>query len=87
MKQSVSTVPQSMIGGSEAKRQGPWPECVNMVATDCITYIETYAEDLRSSHNIFIIEPDMMVTQDFRTDRVRIYVNESNIVIQTPRRG
>jgi Potato inhibitor I family len=83
----VRTVPQSMIGGNESKHQGPWPECLNMVASECITYIETYAEDLRSSHKIYVIEPDMMVTMDFSTDRVRIYVDENNTVIQIPRRG
>jgi Potato inhibitor I family len=85
--QSLSSVPQSMIGGSESKSQGPWPECLNMVATECIKYIETYAEDLRSSHNVFIIEPGSVVTMDYRTDRVRVYVDESNIVVQTPGRG
>jgi Potato inhibitor I family len=87
LSQSAGTVPQSMIGGSESLSQGPWPECLNMAAVDCIKYIETYADDLRSSHNIIVVEPDMMVTMDYRTDRVRVYVDESNIVIQTPRRG
>jgi hypothetical protein len=58
-----------------------------MMASDCIKHIETYAEDLRTSHNFPIVQPDMMVTMDFNPSRVRIYVNDSDIVIQTPRRG
>ena len=84
---AIRTVPQAKIGGSESLHQGPWPECLNMVSSDCIKHIETYAEDLRISHNFPIVQPDMMVTMDFSPSRVRIFVNESDIVIQIPRRG
>ena len=83
----MQTVPQSKIGGSESLHQGPWPECLDLIAYDCIKHIEIYAEDLRVSHNFPIVQPDMMVTMDFNPKRVRIYVNDSNIVIQIPRRG
>jgi Potato inhibitor I family len=76
-----------MIGGTEALHQGPWPECLDMSSTNCIRYIETYAEDLRISQQIKVVPPDVMVTMDFNPKRVRIYVNESDIVIQIPRRG
>lgn len=87
IQKAIRTVPQSKIGGSESLNQGPWPECLNMVSSDCIKHIETYAEDLRISHNFPVVEPDMMVTMDFSPSRVRIFVNESDIVIQIPRRG
>jgi L-rhamnose mutarotase len=80
-------VPQSKIGGSESLHQGPWPECLNMLSSDCIKHIATYAEDLRKSQNFQIVQQDMMVTMDFSPNRVRIYVNDSDIVIQIPRRG
>ena len=83
----IRTVPQSKIGGSESLHQGPWPECLNRMSSDCIKHIETYAEDLRLSPNFPIVQPNMMVTMDFSPSRVRIFVNESDTVIQIPRRG
>ena len=76
---------QTMIGGSESKRQGPWPECLGLAASDCVHLIETNAEDVRG--HVYVIDPDMMVTMDFRTDRVRVWVDESNVVIEIPKRG
>lgn len=58
-----------------------------MLSSDCIKHIEIYAEDLRKSQNFQIVQPNMMVTMDFSPDRVRIHVNDTDIVIQIPRRG
>ena len=56
-----------------------------MSGDDCKHVIETYAEDVRG--NVFIISEDSMVTMDFRTDRVRIFVDGDNVVTQIPGRG
>lgn len=77
---------QAMIGGSESLRQGPWPACLGMEGSACQHVIETYAEDLRGGH-VSIIGPDTMVTMDFDITRVRIFVDEANLVIQIPNRG
>lgn len=82
---SAAIVSQPMIGGTESKREGPWPDCVGLEGPTCVRIIETYAEDLRG--HVFIIEPDTMVTADFDTDRVRVWVNASSIVIKIPKRG
>ena len=74
-----------MIGGASTNREGPWPQCVGMSGDDCKHVIETYAEDVRG--NVFIIPEDSMVTMDFRTDRVRIFVDGDNVVTQIPGRG
>ena len=58
-----------------------------MLSSDCIKHIAVYAEDLRKSQNFQIVQQDMMVTMDFSPNRVRIYVNDSDIVTQIPRRG
>lgn len=80
-------VSQAPIGGTESKHQGPWPECLGLPASDCVHIIKTYAEDLRSSGHVFVIEPDMMVTMDFDEHRVRVWVDESNLVNKIPKRG
>jgi hypothetical protein len=67
-----------MIGGSESKREGPWPDCLGLAGSACVRHIETH---------VIIVEPDAMVTADFNTERVRVWVNASSIVIKIPKRG
>lgn len=77
-----------MIGGTTKaiKHEGPWPECVGISGTDCKTLIESYADDLTADH-IFIVPNDAMMTMDFRTDRVRILVDDNGLVTKIPNRG
>jgi hypothetical protein len=56
-----------------------------MTGGDCVNYIDSYAEDLQG--HIYIISPGTAVTEDFQTDRVRIYVDEDGIVTAIPDRG
>lgn len=56
-----------------------------MAGEDCANYIDSYAEDLHG--RIYIISPGTAVTEDFLTDRVRIYVDEDGIVTTIPDRG
>jgi hypothetical protein len=74
-----------MIGGAESKREGPWPECVGLTGAECKILIEASGSDLRG--HVQIIPEDMMVTMDFRTDRVRIFVDADGIVAKIPHRG
>jgi hypothetical protein len=75
-----------LIGGTESKREGPWPECVGKTGAECKTLIEaTGSSDLKG--NVQIIPEDFMVSMDFRTDRVRIFVDGDGIVDKIPHRG
>jgi len=79
------SVAQPALGGTESLREGPWPACVELQFDHCRRYIETYAEDVRG--HIYKVEPEMMVTMDFRTDRVWVHVDEDGYVNQIPKRG
>jgi hypothetical protein len=82
----ASIVRMPLIGGTESKREGPWPECVGLTGAACKILIEaTGSSDLMG--NIQIIPEDYMVTMDFRTDRVRIFVDGDGLVARIPHRG
>jgi hypothetical protein len=84
-QRQASFVTMPMIGGAESKREGPWPECVGLSGEECRTLILATASDVRG--NVVIMPQDAMMTMDFRTDRVRIFVNSENIVVKSPHRG
>jgi hypothetical protein len=65
--------------------EGPWPECVGKTGTECVAIIERVAPDVRG--NVFVIPHGSMVTMDYRTDRVRVFVDEGGVVVQPPHRG
>ncbi len=82
----ASIVRMPLIGGTESKREGPWPECVGKTGEECKTLIEaTGSDDFKA--NVHIIPEDFMVTMDFRTDRVRIFVDGDGLVVKIPHRG
>ena len=62
---------------------GPWDSCVDKDAIICMDHIKLLDESL----NVVILPYGSIVTMDFRTDRVRIYVDEENKVKITPRIG
>jgi len=64
--------------------KGPWPCCVGMSGTECQVYIESKAPDLEV---VEIVGENDLVTTDFRTDRVRIFVDESGTCVEVPMRG
>ena len=78
---ATEIVPMPKI--SMASKQGPWPACVGMAGEDCVSYIESNTEGL----TIEIIAEGSVVTQDFRTDRVRVWVDADNIVFTAPSKG
>jgi hypothetical protein len=81
----ASFVSMPMIGGAESKREGPWPECVGLSGEECRTLIQATASDVRG--NVVIMPVDSMMTMDFRTDRVRIFIDGNGIVVKSPHRG
>jgi Potato inhibitor I family len=70
---------------NEDSSQGPWPECVGKTGQECVTLIEELAPDVKG--NVFIIPYGSMVTMDFRTNRVRVFVDEQGVVVKAPSRG
>lgn len=62
---------------------GPWDSCVDKDAIICMDHIKLLNESL----NVIILPYGSIVTMDFRTDRVRIFVDEENKVKITPRIG
>merc|ERR1712232_595787 len=64
---------------------GPWPECAGKEGNECANLILEDSPDLAG--NIFLIPPNTLVTEDYRLDRVRIMVDNNNIVVKIPVRG
>ena len=92
MKRPIAMVLGSLLAGAilgvvkavQLKRgEGPWPECVGMQAENCQSLILSEAPSL----NTFIIPDGSPVTMDYRLDRVRIFVDDSNVVASVPNRG
>mmetsp|Transcript_16717 Transcript_16717/g.20857 ORF Transcript_16717/g.20857 Transcript_16717/m.20857 type:complete len:124 (-) Transcript_16717:190-561(-) len=89
----IREVPQQMIGGMiEYRRQGPWPECLDMSSDKCKDMIEEYADDV----TVIIISNDTdssvglasVTTKDLEFDPDIVYVVEHDgIVIEIPGRG
>jgi hypothetical protein len=72
------------FGGLDTRqKEGPWPACLGMNGEDCLELIASYAKDL----HIELIHPYEPSTNDFRPDRVRIFVDDSNVVTTIPNRG
>lgn len=69
--------------GSKEGPNGPWDSCVDKDAIICMDHIKLLNESL----NVVILPYGSIVTMDFRTDRVRIFVDEDNKVQITPRVG
>ena len=92
-KRPIAIVLASLVAGAilvgvvkavQVKRgEGPWPECVGMQAEDCQTLILEEAPSL----NTYIIPDGSPVTMDYRLDRVRIFVDDANVVVSVPNRG
>lgn len=79
---SGSIVSMPMIGMSNIR--GPWPKCVGMTGDDCVEYVETSTENIHTT----IIKPlDADKGKKFDENRVRIYVDEDDIVTIIPRLG
>jgi Potato inhibitor I family len=82
-QQNASRVATPSFGSSH--KEGPWPECRGMDGDACCKLIESYATDVQG--HCHVISEGSAVTMDFRTDRVRVVVDDQNIVVQIPNRG
>jgi hypothetical protein len=60
---------------------GPWESCLQKDAMICMDHIKLLNDKL----NVVILRYGSVVTMDFRTDRVRVFVDENNVVKMTPR--
>jgi hypothetical protein len=69
-----------MIG--MASKNGPWKECLGMDGNACCELINSLVDV-----DCQIIPENSMVTMDFREDRVRVFVNDDNVVTHIPSRG
>lgn len=72
------------FGGMDTRnKEGPWPTCLGMSGEKCMELIASYDSDI----HIEILNKNEPVTTDFRPDRVRIFVDEYDIVTIIPSRG
>jgi len=60
-----------------------WPELVGKTGAEAKATIEEENPSLQ----VVIVPYGSVVTADYRTDRVRIYVDVEGIVVETPRIG
>lgn len=67
------------------RKEGPWPDCLGIEGEKCVNLIEAFAKDVRG--NVHVVKPGENVIDDFRTDRVWVFVDDKGIVIETPDRG
>eukprot|EP00275_Glaucocystis_incrassata_P000260 EC118467.1.p2 GENE.EC118467.1~~EC118467.1.p2 ORF type:complete len:100 (+),score=17.51 EC118467.1:134-433(+) len=65
------------------KKGTEWPHLVGQ-------HVEKVKEAILAEFpglNIIIVPKDLVVTMDYRETRVRLFVDENNIVMRTPRTG
>jgi len=87
MENNGSDIVSTPAFTSNNQRQGPWPECYfkHMTAERCEEYIHMHAPDV----HIEVLYPDdeHHLPEGIDVDRVKLYVNGTGYVIQTPGRG
>jgi hypothetical protein len=66
--------------GTNNPTKTSWPELVGVTAEEA----ERKIKEEKSGAEIQVVPPDSFVTADYRTQRVRLYVDESNKVIRIP---
>eukprot|EP00285_Hemiselmis_virescens_P013180 CAMPEP_0173377946 /NCGR_PEP_ID=MMETSP1356-20130122/1199_1 /TAXON_ID=77927 ORGANISM="Hemiselmis virescens, Strain PCC157" /NCGR_SAMPLE_ID=MMETSP1356 /ASSEMBLY_ACC=CAM_ASM_000847 /LENGTH=114 /DNA_ID=CAMNT_0014330863 /DNA_START=12 /DNA_END=356 /DNA_ORIENTATION=+ len=67
----------------EAPSRTTWHHLLGASAAVAKEEIETEYPDLK----VFVLPKDAMVTADYRTDRVRIFVDENQVVVKEPSIG
>jgi len=79
-----------MMGGvtkttiSSKLRDGPWPACIGMESSECVTLIESDNSNLK----VIVVQDGEYVTEDFRLERVWVFVDEDDLVVKPiPGRG
>eukprot|EP00245_Coleochaete_scutata_P007484 TRINITY_DN22907_c0_g1_i1.p2 TRINITY_DN22907_c0_g1~~TRINITY_DN22907_c0_g1_i1.p2 ORF type:complete len:206 (-),score=45.83 TRINITY_DN22907_c0_g1_i1:366-956(-) len=69
-------------GRSGLKRE--WPELVGMRGEDAKAAVE---QESPRGLKVYLVPHDAFVTMDYRTDRLRIYVDQKGVVSSVPRIG
>ena len=65
--------------------QGPWPSCICATGAACKAHILSLDPSLQGK--VWVIPSGTAVTKDKRTNRVRIFVDNTGKVLSAPRRG
>nr|QFG73915.1 MAG: potato inhibitor I family protein [Megaviridae environmental sample] len=81
-----STMVNWILNNQENDRTSPWENLVGFQAA----YAKQVINENRPDLQIYVINQNDLVTQDYRTDRVRIFVDEYQIVVggnKTPQIG
>lgn len=63
-----------------------WPSCVGLLGTECKTMILQEGSSVEPL-NIYILDQYSMVTEDYRTNRVRIFIDDNGVVVRSPMIG
>lgn len=74
---SMSYLNPAAAGGTKTS----WPECVDEPLTCLECQVHILAEEHPELTNIYIVPYDAIVTLDYRTDRVRIFCNETYVTM------
>lgn len=69
-----------LLGTNNNPTKTSWPELVGVTAEEA----EKKVKEEVTGIEIQVVPPGNFVTADFRTNRVRLYVDEANKVIRTP---
>ena len=81
----VNLLPKSEMAAEQTAQNTPrrqWPELVGKTGEEAKEVVlATGGPDIKT---VDIIPADSMVTTDFRTDRVRIFVDAGGRVVRTP---
>ncbi|KAK6120339.1 hypothetical protein DH2020_046030 [Rehmannia glutinosa] len=76
VEQSSSPDDQGYLPGKST-----WPEVVGLTAAEAEKKIK---EEMPADTHVHVVPPDSFVTMDWRTDRVRIFVDSSGKVHKPP---
>lgn len=78
------TPPNLDIMTMDAEQRTAWPELVGLEGNQAKSQLEA---SLLPGKDIMIVPEDSMVTMDYRTDRIRIFVNKEGKVARPPALG
>lgn len=73
---------QSLLGGNHG-RKTTWPEVVGMAGEEAKKQIEEESPGI----SVHLIPQNSFITMDFRTNRVRLYIDSSGNVAVAPKLG
>ncbi|XP_057459141.1 subtilisin inhibitor CLSI-I-like [Lotus japonicus] len=82
LDQSNEPLPRSynQLLGTNNPQKTSWPELVGVTTEEA----ERKIKEEMSGVEIQVVPPGSFVTADFKTQRVRLYVDESGMVTRTP---